>query len=260
MALKVHSVFFYGHVVDETNNLIDFKEGAGAEKTAEIPVGSYTFSKFIEVVIAALNAASALDWSATVDRSTRIVTITSSSSASLLWLTGTNNANTPAALLGFPATDILASTSFVGTSASGSEYRPQFPIQDYKNKNQNKKLVNASVTKSASGDNVSVQSFGTDRFIKGNIKWITNQPTDGVLRGNSEAVEEAEAFMDYIVGKHPIEFMEDEDDLDTFDKVYLESTSIDTMGTSYDLLEYVDRMMPEYFETGLLTFKVINIE
>lgn len=260
MALNVHSMFFYGHKVDENNNLINFKEGAGPEKVAELPVGSYTLTKFLEIVVAALNAASSIDWAGSVDRTTRFVTLTSSGTASLLFGTGSTYLNSPAILLGFPQTDILNATSFVGSSGSGSEYRPQFPLQNYIPKNQNKKLVNAVTTKSASGDNVSVQSFGVERMIKANIKFITNQPTDGLLRGNPQAVEEAQSFMDYIVEKNPIEFIENESEPDTFDRVYLESTGMGGDGTSYELMEYVDRNLPEYFETGLLTFKVINIE
>lgn len=260
MALSVHSVFFYGHKVDENNNLINFKDGAGPELIAEIPVGSYTLTKFLSTIVASLNAASSLDWTGSVDRTTRIVTLTASGSASLLFGTGSTYLNSPATLLGFPQTDILSATSFVGSSGTGSEYRPQFPLQSYTGKNRNKKLVNAVVTKSASGDNVSVQSFGIDRMIKGNIKFITNQPTDGILRNNPNAVEEVQNFMDYIVEKNPIEFMEDESDPDTFDRVYLDSAGMGMDGTSYELIEYVDRNLPEYFETGVLTFKVINIE
>lgn len=260
MALKKHSVFYYGHKIDENNNLINFKEGVGAEKTAEVPVGSYTLTKFLQVITAALNAASSLDWTYSVNRTTRIVTFNSSGTASLLFGTGSNALNSPFALLGFNAADYNNLTSFVGALPSGSEYRPQFPLQDYKGKDQNKKLVNAVVTKSASGDKVSVQSFGTERFIKMNIKNITNQPTAGLLRNNPNAVEEIKTFMDYAVEKNPIEFMEDENDLATFDRVYLESTQADFNGTSYELIEYFDRNLPEYFETGLLNFKVINIE
>ena len=61
MALKTHSLFFYGHKIDENNNFINFKDGAGPELTAEVPVGSYTFTKFLEVIVNVLNGASALD-------------------------------------------------------------------------------------------------------------------------------------------------------------------------------------------------------
>jgi len=261
MALKYHSVFYYGHKVDENNNIIDFADSpGGTELFAEIPVGSYTLTKYLEVFIGALNAASSLTWSASVDRITRIVTIESSAPADLLFGTGVNNTTSPASLLGFDQADMTNQTTFVGSFGSGFEWRPKFPLQDYKGKDKNKKLVNAVVNKSASGDNVSVQSFGVDRFIKMNAKWITNRSTDGILRPGETAVEEAIAFMDYAVEKHPMEFMENEDLRDTFDKVYLESTGQGGDGTMYELMEYVGQNLPEYFETGILTFKVINLE
>lgn len=260
MALKNHSVFYYGHKIDSNNNLIPFKDGVSVEKVAELPVGSYTLTKFVQVIVAALNAASSLDWTGSVDRATRIVTLTSSGPASLLFATGSTALNSPYLLLGFSASDLINQTSFVGSSASGSEYRPQFPIQDYLGKDKNKKLVNAVVTKSASGDAVSVQSFGVDRYIRGNIKFITNEPTAGILRNNPNAVEEVQNFMDYIIEKNPIEFMENENDVNTFDRVYLENTADGMGGTSYELVEYFDRSLPGYFETGALTFRIINIE
>lgn len=261
MALKNHSVFYYGHKIDETNNLIDFADSAGGpEITAEVPVGSYTLTKFLDVIVNAINAASALTWDYTIDRETRIVTFTSSGPADILFGTGTNALNSPAALLGFPASDILNDTSFVGTDPSGYEWKPQFPLQDYRGKDKNKKLVNAVVTESASGDSVSVQSFGVEHTIKMNAKYITNQPTEGLLRYDVAGVENATAFMDYVIDKNPVEFMEDETDRDTFERVFLKSSGTDGTGTSYELTEYVDRNLPEYFETGLLTFKVINLE
>jgi hypothetical protein len=260
MALKNHSIFFYGHTVDDTNNTINFVDDLSGEKTAQIPVGSYTLTRFVENVVAALNAVSVLDWSFSINRVNRVVTITSSGPASLLFATGSNNASTPANLLGFPQVDVLNATSFVGSFGSGKEYRPQFPLQDYKGKDKNKRMVNSVVTKSATGDSISVQAFGVDRLIKMNIKYITNQPTDGVLRFNPQAVEQSIEFLDYAVEKKPMEFMENENTPDVFDKVYLETTAQGSDGTAYELLEYVDRNLPEFFESGPLTFKVINIE
>lgn len=259
MALKSHSLFYYGHKIDGNNNLINFKEGLGPELIAEIPVGSYSLTKFLQTIVAALNAASSLDWSGVVDRATRIISLSSSGPASLLFGTGATALNSPAALMGFAPSDI-SGTTFVGSFPTGEVFAPQFPLQNYLGKNRNKKLVNAVVTKSASGDTVSVQSFGVERFIKANIKYITNQPTDGILRGNPNGVEEAQNFMDYIVEKNPIEFMEDEKQPDEYDRVFLDSTDSGQDGTMYSLTEYYDRSLPEYFETGLLTFKVINLE
>lgn len=260
MALKVYSVFYYGHVIDNTNNVINFKEGAGPEKTAILPVGAYTLTKFVQVIVNALNAASLLTWSGSVNRTTGVITITSSSSASLLLLSGSAAVYAPYLIMGFNQADINNTTTFVGSTRSGFSYSPQFPLQDYKGKNENKKLVNAVVSKSATGDKISVQKFGEERFIKCNIKNITNQPTSGVLRNDPKAKENVSAFMEYCIEKRPIEFMEDENIRSAFDKVYLQSSAANQDGTQYELTEYTDRNLPEFFETGLLTFKIIGVE
>lgn len=261
MALNTHSLFYYGHKIDENNNFINFREGAGPELVAELPVGSYTLTKFLEVVINSLNGVSFLNWSGFVDRASRVITLNVDGIASLLFNTGTLSLNSPAHLLGFDKLDRLNATSFVGNFASGEVYAPQFPLQSYMGKTKNKSLVNAVVTKSASGDAVSVQSFGFERFIEGNIKYITNQPTEGKLRSNPRGVEDVQAFMDYIVEKNPIEFMEDESSPEIFDKVYLDSSSGTSQnGAKYELKEFFDINLPEYYETGILTFKVINLE
>lgn len=260
MALRTHSVFYYGHTIDETNRYVNFKEGAGLEKIALLPVGTYTLTKFLQVFAATMNAASALDWTASVNRATRIVTITSSGTASLLGATGSNFATSVMDLLGLGQVDYLNATSFVGSLPTGKAYAPQFPIQDYVPKDKNKALYNSVITRSASGDNVSVQSFGEQRIIKGNIKWVTNlaQDPNGIIRNDPQGVENLTAFLDYAITKAPVEFMEDENDRETFDRVLLESTPSDPSGTSYELKEYFDRNLPEWFESTLLTFRIIK--
>ena len=260
MALSSHSVFYFGHEVTDANNLIPFKDGTSAEKIAQVPVGFYTLTKFVEVVVASLNAASSLAWSYNIDRNTRRVTLQASGPASLLFSSGSVGLNSPYALLGFNREDYILQTLFAAESASGKEYTPQFPLQDYSPKEKNKELVGAVVSKSATGDTVSVQSFGVNRYIKLNIKFITNTPTTGVLRYDFNAIEKAVEFMDFIVNKAPIEFMADENDRATFDRAYLESTPQSPNGTEYELKEYYDRGLPDFYETGLLTFKVINKE
>jgi len=260
MALKVHSIFYYGHVVDSSNNKIAFKEGAGPELIAEIPAGSYTLTEYINKVSAALNAAGALDWTAVANRDNRLVTIAASGPASLLWSTGSTVPQSAATMLGFStAADLLNQTIFTSTLPTGSAYSPQFPLQDYLPKARNKKLTNAVVTKSASGNRVNVQKFGSDVFIRCNIRWVTNEDVGGgLIRNNPAAVEELETFLSYIIEKNPVEFMEDENQRDAFDKVIIEATAKSPDGTGFELVEYVDKFLPEFFESGLLTFKVLE--
>jgi len=260
LALLKHSLFYYGHKITASNNTLNFKEGVGPELTATIPVGSYTLSRFVEKVVAALNTASALNWTYSLNRSTRVVTLIASGTASILFQTGTSVETSCAALLGFNPLDKNNLLNFVGDFGSGSEWAPQFPLQDYKGKDFNKRLVNAVVNKSATGDSVSIQSFGVDRLIKCNAKYINNYTGFGVMREDPSAVESALSFMDYAVEKNPMEFMEDASTPSIFDKIYLESTGQGSDGTSYELTENLTQNLPGFYETGLLTFKVINLE
>lgn len=263
MALSTHSVFYYGYVVDETNRYINFKEGAGAEKTAVVPVGTYSLTRFLQVVALALNNASAISWGVTVDRATRLITILPDSTASLLFSTGSSAANSLYALLGFTASDFLNQSVFFATAPSGKEYRPQYRLQDYKDKSQVQKLINATVNKSASKQVVSVQHFGVESWYKFNIKYITNRDirgSDDFYKYNNQAVEEAKAFLQWVTQKYVVEFMPDENDAATYDRMYLDTSAQDNEGVGYELREYIDQDLPEFYESGLLTFTVIDTE
>lgn len=263
MALSTHSVFYYGIQITADNRYINFKEGAGPEKLAILPIGTYSHTKLIEIAAAALNTVSALTWSVVIDRVTRLATLTASSSASLLWLTGTSADKGAHTLLGFAQTDINNQTTFTGTIAVGKEYKPQYLLQDYKDKTQKQKLINATVNKSASKNVVSVQHFGVEQFYVFNIKYITNRDvrgSDAFLRNNQSAVEEAKDFLQWITQKYIVEFMPNENARTTFDRMYLDTAAQDNDGVGYELIEYTNLDLPDVFETGILTFTVISKE
>lgn len=263
MSLASHSSFYYGYEVTSDNQYINFKEGAGVEKTAIVPVGTYSLTKLLQVVASALNTASAIDWAVSVNRSTRIVTITSASTASLLFGTGTNALSSVYNLIGFGAIDRLNLTSFVGSSAAGTAFRPQYKLQDYKDNTMTRTLINPTVNKSTSKQKVSVQHFGVEEFFKMNIKYITNRNvtgSDSQYKNNQSAVEEAKLFLNYIINKNILEFMPDEKKPDVFFRMYLDTAAKSADGTGFDLDEYTDRDLPNFFETGLLTFSVVTTE
>lgn len=263
MALGTHSVFYYGYVVTADNQYINFKEGAGAEKTAVVPVGTYSLTRFIQVVALALNNASSISWGVTVDRSTRLITILPDTTASLLFATGSSAAKSLRVLLGFAATDFNNLAVFFATAPSGSAYRPQYKLQDYKDKTEVQKLINATVNKSASKQYVSVQHFGVESWYMFNIKYITNRDVSGsdeFYKNNPTAVEEAKAFLQWVTQKYVVEFMPDENNTAVYDRMYLDKSAQDNDGVGYELKEYNDLNLPNFFETGLLTFTVIDTE
>lgn len=257
MSLETFSIFYYGHEVTSSNNTIDFDEGFG-ELTAELGPGKYTLTDFAKEIAAAMNEAGTKTYSATVDRSTRLITINSTGTFSFLISSGSTVGTSAFGLAGFTGSDTPTASSHTGNLASGSEYRPQFILQSHIPPENFKRTVNASVNESASGA-VEVVRFGAVRFMQCNIMFITDKKMDGiVIKNNQSGVSSANAFMDYITRIAPIEFMKDISDRDSYLKIQLESTPQSKDGIDYTLKENYDKGLPGIFETGNLTFRVLG--
>lgn len=259
MALSTFSTFYYGHNVTGDNQNINFDEGSG-ELTATVAVGSYTLTDFVTAVQTALNSAGTYTYTVSVDRSTRIITISSSSgNFSLLASSGTQVATGAWTLLGFDSTDVSGSSSYDGDSASGDQYSPQFKIQDYISSEDWRQASSATVNKTASG-RVEVIKFGDEQFIQANIKYINDyaQPDSLIIKNTSTGVADVRTFMRYIINKRPFEFIPDIDTPATFEEVLLESAPGFKDGTGYKLRELYDKGFPGYYETGPLVFRVVD--
>ncbi|TXH08956.1 MAG: hypothetical protein E6R04_09685 [Spirochaetes bacterium] len=258
MSVSTYAIFYYDFEITSKNRYIDFEEGA-TEYAGILPIGSYTPTKLAELVAEAMNDLGSYTYTCTFNRTTRIFTIGSSSAFNLLGATGVNATQSALSTIGFAAADVLGTTSTSG-SAAGSTYEPQLTLQDHIPTTNNKRALSAVVTKSASGNKVSVQSFGEERFLKANIKFITDipQPPSGKLNSDTSAVANVRSFLDYCIGKGPVEYMADKNSRSTYEKLVLESTPQSSDGTAYELKEYYDKGLPGYFETGILTFKVIT--
>ena len=95
-------------------------------------------------------------------------------------------------------------------------------------------------------------------FIQMNFKFVTNitQPSGSIIRNDASGVSKLITFLDYLITKAPIEFMPDENTVNTFQKVILESMADNEKGVGYRLRELYDRGLPGYFETGIMKFRV----
>lgn len=258
MALGTNSIFYYGHEVTLDNYSINFNEGAG-ELQATLVTGFYSLQEFVTEVQRALNDAGTLTYTVTVDRDTRIITIEATANFSLLFSSGTQASISVHELLGFAQSDFSGTDTYTGTLVSGLEYRTQFWPQDYVIADNNVKLIDAVVNKSADG-RVQIIRFGSESIFEMNLKFITNLPMDGhVILNNSSGVEDARAFLTYIINKVNIEFMPDVDDRATYYTVLLESTTEDKKGTGFKLKEMTGSNVPNVYETGLLKFRKIVI-
>jgi hypothetical protein len=255
MSLDTFSIFYYGFEITDSSRYISFDEGGG-ELTATLTMGSYTPTDIATEAQTALNAAGALTYTVTFNRSTRTFTIAATGTFSLLVSSGTSGASA-FSMFGFTGTDRTSAATYTG-GVAGSEYRPQFILQDHISTDNFQKLVSPKVNKAANGS-VEVVRFGTEKFLQVNLKYITNKESDGrVIKYNASGVSDAQYFMRWITLKKEVEFMPSISDRSTYQSFILESTPDDKDGTGYKLKELYDKGLPNFFETGPLVFRLIE--
>lgn len=257
--INTFSKFYYGLTISGSNKYLDFNEGSG-DLVAEIQTGTYTPEDLAQAVEDALNLAGTNTYTVSFNRNTRIMTLTSSASVDWLAATGTNVGLGYSAYpaLGFAATDVTNAT-LTGSSAIGSVYLPQYLLQDYVDQEDSRRNRASTVAVSASGK-VQLQSFGMDRFFEFSIKYATDiyQPEGFPIVNNPSGVANLRSFMQWLMNKNNVEFMPDKDSPGTYYRVVLESAAGAGDGSSYKLLEQYGRGLTGYFETGILTFRIIE--
>lgn len=258
MSLTTHSKWYYGHEITESNLSLSFDEGAG-ELIAELDVGSYTLEEYATEIARAMTAAGTQTYSATVNRTTRKITISATSNFDLLITSGTTAGSTTFTLAGFTGADVTGTNSYVGNTTSGSVYTTQFICQDYVSSDDFQGAAEATVHKAATG-RVEVVKFGTESFFELSLKFVTDRamPSGAPIRENLSGVANLRTFMQYLITKNRIEFMPDEDTPGTYHNVVLEKTPEGDKGTAYKLKELYGRGLPGYFETGVLKFRVVD--
>lgn len=254
MGILTKPKFYYIEAVGLNSRFISFDEGLG-EIVAELNPSSYSIEELMLEAQRAVNLVATQAYTFDFDRINRTVTISASSNFDLLVTTGSNFGLDAFGLLGFTS-DQTGSNSYTG-AVIGSEYIPQFPLQDFESFDDNEESVQASINESASGI-VEVVSFGRRRFMNLNIRYIKNgQPCSDSIYGNDpNAITNIRNFLSFCIGKGRLEFMIDQENENVFDKVLLESTPESKDGVSYRLKEM--NGLQGFFETGKLKFRRVN--
>lgn len=260
MSLKTFSVFYYGHTVTAENYAIDFKEG-GSEIQASLNIGDYTLSEYAVEIARAMNAASAKTYTVSVNRTNRKLMIAvDSGTFSLLTTTGSRAGISAFSMMGFSGADKTGASSYLGDTGSGSEYLPQFILQDHIAPENFRKFIQPTVNESASGK-VEVVRFGEKRFLECRIMFATDIAQVGqattLIKDNPTGVLDLRTFLEYATTKARMEFMPNVDARSTFNKVILESTPESNEGTDFKLEEMFGKNMPGYFDTGKLRFREV---
>lgn len=257
MAIFTYSAFNYGHKITGDNQSINFSENGVDELTATIPVGGYTLGTFVNALSLALNKVGALEYSVTLDRTTRKITISATGSFELWVVTGSliNISSFP--LMGFTGTDRVGLSTYESDSPSGYQYSPQFLLQNFTDFQDEQRKAEASISVTASG-RVQVASYGEVKTMTANITLATDIPNQVAIRENLNGVSDLRDFMSYLIDKNPIEFIPDENNPDIFTKCLLEKTSESSEGVGFKLKELYSRNLTGYFETGDLQFRQID--
>lgn len=257
MALGTFSKFYYGFEITFTNNKFDFDEGSG-ELTAELDIGIYTAEQIADELKIQLDAVGTKTYTVTFNRSTRKFTIAANTGTySILISSGSNATNSCYDDLGFTGvSDKTGSITYTSDDVAGSEYNPQFWLQDYTAPTEWYEKNDASVNQTAGGT-VEIISFGDVQYTEFNILFITDLAMDGrVIKNNPNGVDEANTFMQFATKRGPIEFMPDSSSPSTFYTVTLESTPENSKGTAYKLKEETGKNLPGIYTTGKLKWRV----
>lgn len=252
--LNTMSSFIYGFDVNSTNENFNITINSTAY-TVALDYGTYTIAEIITEIISKVKTATNETLDISVDHSTRAFTI-SHTALNFELNISTGNTNNFFSILGFTGSDLTGASTYTSDSTYGIEFRPQVKLQDYSPFNNNQNLLYSTVSKSALG-RTQVVNFGSEFFMRANIVLQTNetQASGGPIENQANGYDNLVTFMEYITKKNKIMFKEDRDS-STFTDCLLESSAGNQNGTGFTLVEYL-REFPEYYTTGLLTFRKV---
>lgn len=258
MALETKCKFYYGIEIVTDNNTLDFDDGTG-EISVVIPVGVYSPQEIALKIASLMTNAGSQTYSVTFNRSTRKLTIGASSNFEILIASGTHSATILYQTLGYTGgSDLTGASSYLAPSQCGYEFVPQFYLLDYVPVEHNVRSVQASINETATGS-VEVVRYGTKRFMECSMDLITNKKILDTTYWtyNPTGIEDALLFLNFATQKSKVEFMPDENKVNEYITLILESTEEDQTGIGFKLKEMLD-LGTGFYRTGKLIFREIT--
>lgn len=250
------SVFYYGFNITKDNYAINFSEG-GPEISTQLRINDYTLTGFAEEIAERMTLAGTQEYTVSVNRNTRVLTISAPGPFELLTATGSQQSVAIWDLAGFDTlTDKTGASSYVGDQPAGLEYRPQLTFDNYLALEDNLVKESSSVNISANGV-VQTLEFGDGQRMECNIRGATDRtglkmnPFFENPNGRQDLID----FMNYLITKAKIEFMPDVSNRNNFFELLLDSTTADRNGTRYKIQNM--KGANDFYETGLLTFRKV---
>lgn len=258
MALSNYSKFYYVTPVTEDNFALAFTENDIDEIVASVEIGRYTVTELGLAIQDALNTFGDNSYEVEFDRQTRKYTITSDDNFKILAGTSPTQAVGIYELIGFNLADTAFTTVLESNNEVGSVFAPVFYLQDFKDSSNNRGSISGVKNVSASGQ-VEVVKFGNQRFIEFDVRFQTNGLITGYpFKTDNLGVDNLRDFMEFVTEIYPIEFMVNDQDLNNFKKLLLESTASSNEGLGFDLRERYDLNLPNFFDSGNLKFRLIE--
>lgn len=260
MALKNYSAFYYGHTVTKSNRVLNFRDAglvSPDQYASYVDFGSYTLTQFGDKVAQAMNKVGAQEYAVTLDRVTRKFTISAAANFEILLDTGSQKSISVLSLLGFNTNvDLTGSNTYTADSPSGDAYITQTPLKNFSDFDKNKEKAEAAVKTTPAGI-TEVVSYSVLERLKFDLPLITNYIPQRYIRESATGVEEAVHFMDYAIGKAPLEFIYDYTQPENFVSCILDKTKQSRKGVGFELREKVKDSLPNYYElTGLEFLKI----
>lgn len=251
MSLSSKSLFTYGIQVSSLNNKIDFKStSGGAELHATLNLGFYSPGGLANQIALQLQTADPNNiYNVTVARDimggtqNRITISTNGSYLSLLFSSGVNANISAASLMGFNSVDYTGSTTYSGSSSTGTTFMPDYIGYNYLDDMNQSKLFGA-VNVSASGLKEAV-TFNIQLFIDVEYKY---EPKSKILGWKN--------FFTWSIQQRQFDYTPEISNPTNVFNVTLEQTQYEDQGLGYQMNE----MLPDYpncYQTGPLKFRII---
>lgn len=252
MALSAPSLFLYGFQITANNQNIQFQVASGGTVlVAVLTPGFYTLATLMTAIQAAMQTAdTAHTYTVTANRTlsggtqNRVTISTSGTFLSLLFGSGTLSGSSPSVLLGFNQTDYTGSTTYTGSTSSGTALVTSLRGYNYLRPEINQKVF-GSVNVSASGVKEAIV-FQQQQFIQVDFRYETE----------AQVVTFWTPLMLWLMQQRLFEFTPEITNPTLFYPVTLESSPVDGKGLGFQFTEHLSEGLPGFYQTGALKFRV----
>lgn len=252
MALTAKSLFLFDYEITTLNQNLDFKAASlGPQLTAIIPLGFYSATSLLTAISDAMTAADPANiYSAAIDRTVlaglqnRISIGTNGSFLSLLFGSGTHLTTSIASLVGFSSIDRTGSTTYTGSSTTGTALLTTYPGYNYLDDRNQAKLFGA-VNIAASGLKEATV-FNIQKFIDVEFKYEAKT-----------RLVDWRTFFFWAIQQRPFDFTPEITAPSTVFQLTLERTSYEGKGLGYQMREMLPNF-PNFYQTGPLNFRIIE--